>query len=254
MSDDLAACAGIVEKGDPARFRAVMAAPPKSRAALFPLYAFNVEVARAPWVTAEPGIAEIRLQWWIDALEEIAAGGTVRRHEVVVPLALQLSADQARALVPLVEARSRDIYCDPFADQEALMRYLDVTSGRLLEVAAALLGQDRPEAARNAGRAQGVANWLIAVPALKAAARQPLPEDSDAAIAYLAQAGIEALSRARSDAIVASARPAFLSLAGTQRVLDLARRRPSRVLTGNLAPSPFRAHLELMKAALLNRW
>ena len=84
MNDDLTACARIVEKGDPARFKAVMAAPPKARDALFPLYAFNVEVARAPWVSAEPGIAEIRLHWWIDALGEIAAGGMVRRHEVVV--------------------------------------------------------------------------------------------------------------------------------------------------------------------------
>ena len=35
-----------------------MAAPVAARRVLFPLYAFNVEVARAPWVTQEAMIAE----------------------------------------------------------------------------------------------------------------------------------------------------------------------------------------------------
>ena len=77
---DLIACADIVRRADPARFQAAMAAPVAARSVLFPIYAFNVEVARAPWVTSEPMIAEMRLQWWVDALEEIAraawCGGT----------------------------------------------------------------------------------------------------------------------------------------------------------------------------------
>ena len=97
FSDDLNACAALVEKGDPWRFRTVMAAPVAARAKLFPLYAFNVEVSRAPYVTAEPMIAEMRLQWWRDALEEIA-NGAPRRHEVVTPLAEILTPEQATAL------------------------------------------------------------------------------------------------------------------------------------------------------------
>ena len=72
---DLNACAAMVERADPWRFRAAMAAPVETRKLLFPLYAFNVEVARAPWVTQETMIAEMRLQWWRDALEEVAKGG-----------------------------------------------------------------------------------------------------------------------------------------------------------------------------------
>ncbi|MGB3250003.1 MAG: squalene/phytoene synthase family protein, partial [Tabrizicola sp.] len=70
----VAACAGLVQRGDPDRFRAVMAAPVEARAQLFPLYAFNLEVARAPWVTQEPLIAEMRLQWWRDVVENAASG------------------------------------------------------------------------------------------------------------------------------------------------------------------------------------
>ncbi len=254
MSDDLAACAGIVERGDPARFKAVMAAPPKARNALFPLYAFNVEVARVPWLTAEPGIAEIRLQWWIDALGEIAAGGMVRRHEVIVPLALVIDPEQAKSLITLAEARTRDIYNDPFENEDELLSYLDDTSGRLLEVAVGMLGKDASNAAQHAGRAQGIANWLVAVPALKAAGRHPLPDETPQAIAKLAGLGIAALNAARSDTIEPAARPAFLALSGVRRVLRLAQRRPEAVLGGTLLPSPFRANLDLMRAALLNRW
>ena len=60
----VAACAAIVQRADPDRFLAVMAAPVAVRARLFPLFAVNVEVARAPWVTQEPLIAQMRLQWW----------------------------------------------------------------------------------------------------------------------------------------------------------------------------------------------
>ena len=63
----LNACAEIVQRGDPDRLRAVLAAPLEARAVLLPIYAFNVEGARAPWVTEEPMIAEMRLAWWREA-------------------------------------------------------------------------------------------------------------------------------------------------------------------------------------------
>lgn len=254
MSDDLAACARIVERGDPARFRAVMAAPPPARAKLFPLYAFNVEIARAPYAASEPGIAEIRLQWWIDALEEIAQGGVVRRHEVVVPLALVLSPAQARALQAAAEARFHEVYGEPFADDVALKTYLAATSGTVLEVAAALLGQGDPAPARAAGLALGLANWLVAVPALKTAGRRPLPDESDPALARQAADGLTALAEARRADIAPAARPAFLVLAGVRPVLKTARKHPQRVLDGTLAPGPLRDSLALTRAALFNRW
>ncbi len=113
----LAACAELVKRSDPDRFLAAMAAPAPAREVLFPLYALNVEVSRAPWVTQEPMIAEMRLQWWRDALEELSQGQPPRAHEVVVPLAAAVgtSADWA-ALDRFVAARRWDIYTDPFED------------------------------------------------------------------------------------------------------------------------------------------
>ena len=65
------ACAALVRRGDPDRFRAAMTAAPDQRGRLMVLYAFNLEVARAPWVASEPMLAEMRLQWWADAIAEI---------------------------------------------------------------------------------------------------------------------------------------------------------------------------------------
>ena len=254
MSDDLAACAAIVERGDPARFRAVMAAPPAARAKLFPLYAFNVEIARAAYVVSEPGIAEIRLQWWIDALDEIARGDVVRRHEVVVPLALAIRPEQARGLQASVEARFRDIYSDPFADMAALRTYLRATSGTVLETAAALLGQSNPAASRNAGYALGLANWLTAVPALKAAGKHPLPDENPATLAALADEGLAAIKVARQAGIKKSARAAFFVMVGVKPLLKSARKRPERILDGTLEPGPIASSLSLLQAVTLNRW
>ena len=87
FNEDIASCADLVRRGDPDRFLAIMSAPVKKRGALFIIYAFNLEVVRAPWVTQEPMISEMRLQWWLDSIEEIYEGKTIRRHEVVTPLA-----------------------------------------------------------------------------------------------------------------------------------------------------------------------
>ena len=74
--------AETLSRGDPDRFAALLAMPPAARDRLLPLYAFNLEIARAPWVTAEPVIAEMRLQWWRDTVAEIGEGRPPRAHEV----------------------------------------------------------------------------------------------------------------------------------------------------------------------------
>ena len=103
------ACAALVERSDPDRFLAAMAVSIAARRVLLPIYAFNIEVTRAPWVTQEPMIAEMRLQWWRDVLTEIQSGGGVRNHEVATPLAEVLPPHAAQILDQLIEARRWDI-------------------------------------------------------------------------------------------------------------------------------------------------
>ncbi len=217
-----------------------MAAPPAARAVLFPLYAFNLEVARAPWVTEEPMIAEMRLQWWRDALEEIATGGRVRAHEVATPLAPVLDATGADLLDRLVAARRWDIYRDPFEDAAHFESYLDATSGNLTWVAARALGATAGEAAlRDIAFASGLAAWFLAVPELKARGRIPLIDGRTSAVAQLADDGLRRLRRSRTGVVSPAAKPAILSAWRAGALLRQARKHPARVATGGLRQSEF---------------
>jgi phytoene/squalene synthetase len=191
----VAACAELVRKGDPDRFLAVMAAPVPLRERLFPLYAFNLEVARAPWVTREPLIAEMRLQWWRD----VVAAPDRRAHEVAGPLHDVIRAGAPVAVLDaLVAARRRDVAGEPFADRAALLAYLGDTGGGLMWAAAAACGApaSAEAAARGYGLAAAAAVWLRALPQLVARGRPGLPEGT--APADLAREGLAALARARA--------------------------------------------------------
>lgn len=251
VSDDIAACAGLVQRGDPDRFAAVMAAPVPLREKLFPLYAFNVEVARAPWVTQEPLIAEMRLQWWRDALEEIGAKGTVRRHEVVTPLANVLDADSARLLDGLIEARRADIDKGAPDGRAGLTDYLDATAGTLLWTAARLAGATEEQAIRQAGRAQGAAAYLAAVPGLIARSHHALPHgDPVQEMSALADVGLRALADARSAGIGRAARPVMAIMAGTQARLLAVRAAPEAALEAATEPGPFAQSLRRARIVL----
>lgn len=257
MADDVAACAGIVFRADPERFRAVMAAPVAAREKLFPIYAFNIEVARAPWVTVEPLIAEMRLQWWRDTLAAIGAGEAARHHEVAAPLARAIGPQEAALLDALIEARRWDIHREPFADLDAFRAHIDATSGNLLLAAARVLDPAAPEGPlRAAGLALGLANWLRAVPALEAAGRVPLVDGRPEAVRALAAEGLDALARARAARRQVSrmARPALLAVWPAGPVLAAARAAPGRVARGRLEPAPAISRLRLIARAATGRW
>ncbi len=243
---DLTACAAIVEKGDPERFSAAMASPVQARRILFPLYAFNIEVSRAPWVTQEPMIAEMRLQWWRDALEEIAAGGAVRRHEVVTPLSQCLDAQAAQILDRAVAARRWDIYKDAFEDEAHFRAYLTETCGGIMLAGARALGFSPKGEATGAlsalGYATGLARFLRAVPELEAQNRVPLLDGRAEAVAELARSalsGCPSYGRLRQ-MLGADARVVVVESYLTRAVLGQVAADPRRVADGTLGVGPLR--------------
>lgn len=249
-----------VRQGDPDRHAATLAAPEKAREKLWPLYAFNLEIARAPWVTAEPVIAEMRLQFWTDTLDGIAAGSAPRAHEVAEPLArvwreAALPVELGHAMIA---ARKRDIYHEGFADLQALEAHLDATSGHLMWLAAMILGAEgaAEKPVRDMACAAGLANWFLALPELRARHLPALPEDSDAGIRALAQRGLERLSQARKarGAVPASAMPALLTGWQAGPILRHALAEPALVRAGGLALSEFSRRGRLLARALSGRW
>lgn len=245
MTADWTPCARLAQSSDPERFSAIMAALPHLRGPLFSVLAAHLEIARAPWAASEPMLGEIRLRWWHDALEEIATGAPVRRHEVTTPLAEALDAPAARRLQESIAAREADLNRSMFSDNAALWTYLEATSGALYEVLARSLGAPQRDLApaRRFGTGAGLAAWLRAVPELEARGWPALPDTDPAALRALANEGLAKLTVPR----LAPETRAALRLGYLARpVLRTAQRSPEDVMAGALAPSPFTARRRLL--------
>lgn len=240
------ACAAIVQKGDPDRFLAVMAAPVEARRALFALYAFNVEIARAPWASDEPLIAEMRLQWWADVLDEITTGGPVRRHEVASLLAEVVDADCAALLQGCVDARRREAHREAIGSREDLVSYLEQTSGVLHQVATRALGERAfDDEALSVGTGLGLANYLMGVPAYLARGLNPLPPMNEADFVALLDDGIARLGK-RARAAKRTARIVDLAAWRATGILVRAKRDQSAIVEGRLGGSEFARRVGLL--------
>jgi len=253
MQDDLDVCAQIVHRGDPDRFRSLMASPFEARVRLLPYLAFNVEVSRAPWITTEPLIAQIRLQWWRDALDEMAKGGDVRRHGVTTPLAKVVTPDQLSVMQEMIDMRQTDID-RPKMNQEVLFPYLDHTSGHVIRLCVAVLGGDHAAPTIDAGYALGLCNWLRALPALQAAGWNVMMDHDTKRIQELAQMGLNHMQDVKKQRIPKALRPAFLPLWQISGLLAKAKANPACVFDNQLALSGLGSHLRLLRSAFMGRF
>lgn len=251
----VAACAALVERGDPDRFAAAMAAPVAQRGRLFVLYAFNLEISRAPWVATQPMIAEMRLQWWRD----VVAAPLTRAHDVAGPLNVLIQeADLPRdVLERMIAARVWDVYKDPFEDAADFDRYIAETGAGLMWLASKALGA--PPAAepvvRAFGWAAGLANYLRAVPALEARGRLPLVDGRTEAVRDLAALGLARIAQARAGRhLLGAGRPALLAGWQAEGLLRQIMADPAQVAQGQIGLSEFSRRTLLMWQAMTGRF
>lgn len=168
MSGDLAYCVELVRKRDRDRYWCAMLAPQAQKQHLFTLYAFNSEIAEIGLSVSEPLIGQMRLRWWLDALDPIFEGKPPK-HPVAVSLADAVrQAPQTRPLIEnLLESRERDMEKTPFADLREAEDYAIRTSGTLTELSVAICGEKNPEtlqAARTLGAGWGLLGLIRSVP------------------------------------------------------------------------------------------
>lgn len=160
--------------GDYDRFLAIQRAPVKCRASLYVLAAFSVELARIAEIVSEPLIGHIRLAWWREALEEIAAGKAPRNHPLVLALAEIYSAQPEifRLLLEIIEARAADLDTSLLAEETAWEAYCEQTAGALhlafAMVMDASLAKRHASTIRKQGKAFAMVGLLRAIPFMTA--------------------------------------------------------------------------------------
>jgi len=248
------ACEKLVKAGDHDRWLSAQSAPPESRRALMAIYATNLLIARAPWASPDPLVAQMRLQWWADEIGKIYHGEQVVTHEIF-PALREVIFDHTlpRALFEaLIEARHADLSKAPFENGTAFDSYIEGTSGSVMALAALALGAKPThlQAVKNLAYACGVAALLRASPALIARGHAPLPEDIQAVI----QAAKTHLKNARAQKLPSALTPALLAAWRADATLAHASKHPAHILSGQLEESPARKMASLRWKRLTKRW
>lgn len=266
-------CGRDLQRLDPDRWLTTLFAPDASRPGLFALYAFNAEIARARETVSQPMIGQIRLQWWREAWEGIAAGRP-RQHPVVLALHEHCRHLDPATVLALIDARERDMDDTPFADLAALTDYARATSAPLMKLAVQQLGARASDSAIDAaGAAYALTGLLRAAPHLLAQHRVLLPLDllSEQGLSAEATYQTEAraplhpvfasmaaeaqsqLNKARREDVARAALPALLpaTLAGV--ALKALRRRDYDPVAAETAITPLRRQMALLWASLRRR-
>ncbi|HTX51139.1 MAG TPA: squalene/phytoene synthase family protein [Caulobacteraceae bacterium] len=157
---DAAYLDGLIGRVDPDRWlTSRFIAHSAARDDVLALYAFDHELARARRAASTPLMAEIRLAWWREVLDEVFDGEAVRRH----PTAQALAAAVARRglvrapLEAMIDAQIEALDSVEF-DADAAVRWADAVQGGVASLAASALDPASPASAvAAAGRAWGLA-------------------------------------------------------------------------------------------------
>ncbi len=175
--------AADLRTGDADRFYTAMFAAPAPRKRLLALYAFNLEVARTRERVSEPMLGQIRLQWWREALDEMAAGN-VRNHPVCTALHDWLGdgfpAEVRTRLDAILTARELDLEDSAFPTLDSFRDYAAETGGTLLELgllATGTAGKGIEPVARHVGTAYAITGLIRAIPFAGTVGRMLIPQD-----------------------------------------------------------------------------
>lgn len=183
----------------------------EARADVVAIYAFDNELARAPKAASSALLAEMRLTWWREALEEIFDGRPVRHHPAAQALAKAVERrGLARAdLETLIDARYRELDPEPMSEADVLDLARD-TGGMAAQLVAQVLDPaSEAKMALAGGSAWALGKRLVTDPDLRPTFLK---------VIHAARSASRALSVAAFPAI------AHAALAGRPSTNDFARR------------------------------
>lgn len=137
-------CLTQVRQGDRDRYLALLLSPAEARGGLAAIAAFNLELARAASEISESMLGLVRLQWWREAVEEIRAGGSTRRHPVVDALsaatrARRLSADR---MLAMIVGKEEELESAEAPTEAVFESRADATAANLIRLSLEAVGLD----------------------------------------------------------------------------------------------------------------
>jgi phytoene synthase len=150
----------LIRRVDPDRWlTSRFIADQRARPDVLALYAYDYELARASKVASTPLLAEIRLTWWREALDEMFGARLVRRHPVAEALAdvVQRRNLPRGPLEAMIDAQIEALEIELF-DESAALAWADGVEGSVAGLAAKILEPSGDASAvAPAGRAWGLA-------------------------------------------------------------------------------------------------
>jgi phytoene synthase len=150
----------LIRRVDPDRWlTSRFIAGQRARSDVLALYAFDHELARARRAASTQLVAEIRLTWWREVLDEIFAGGPVRRHPVAEALrdAVRRHGLRREPLEAMIDGEIKALESEGL-NGAAAIAWANAVEGSLAGLAAKVLDPTASDlAAAPAGRAWGLA-------------------------------------------------------------------------------------------------
>ncbi len=124
--------------------------PPERRRAITALYAFCREVDDVVDETSDPGVARVKLDWWVGEVDRLY-GGTPQ-HPVTLALAAHLgSYDITRSrLIEVIDGMRMDLEQNRYLDYTGLRLYCRRAAGVVGEMASGIFGRSDPQTLRYA--------------------------------------------------------------------------------------------------------
>lgn len=166
LQDHYAQCEELLRTRDRDLWLACLFAPQEARRHIHALYAFAQEAADVSGKVTQPLLGEMRLQWWIDALENAAAQGEGARANPIADAlidTIELFALPRDEFVALAEAHVFDLYDDRMPSWSALEDYCRATASAPIRWAARILGANSQSPAARAFEEAGVALGLTRI-------------------------------------------------------------------------------------------
>lgn len=219
---------------------------------LLTLYAFNLEINRISSATTEPMMGLIRLQWWLDIIEDIYKG-KIKDHPIIKPLSgliTEFNLPKTHFL-QIISAKEHEMEPKPLQDLTDLYTNINNSSLPVMQLALHILGISPTEIIEVSAELAKAWGILHIIRASKATNHKIIPTTRE--LALLAEDHLDKVYQRRNQ-IPIKALPIFLQATIARVFLKRIRKYNYDVINHDIERSRTALHISLLCKALLRRF